>query len=95
MKAHTYLHWQTKDHKRRERMQQAGFEVFDRREIFERDNWTCGICGEPIDRTLAHPDPMSASLDHVVPIVAGGGHTRANTQASHLICNLKKWATVA
>lgn len=33
---------------------------------------------------------MSASLDHVVPMSKGGGHTYANTQCSHLKCNVDK-----
>lgn len=33
---------------------------------------------------------MMASLDHIVPMSLGGGHTYLNTQCSHLMCNLKK-----
>ena len=61
-------------------------------EIFERDGWVCQLCHEPIDSELRHPDPMAASLDHVVALVNGGTHTRANVQASHLTCNQRKWA---
>ncbi len=56
----------------------------------ERDGWTCGICHEPVDRTLRHPDPMSASHDHVVSLVKGGDHSYANSQLAHLVCNLRK-----
>lgn len=62
-------------------------ERFDPREIFERDAWTCGICGDPVDAGLAWPDPGSVSLDHIVPLAMGGEHTRANTQCAHLYCN--------
>jgi len=68
--------------------------VFDRREVFERDGWRCGLCGEPIDKGIAWPDPMSASLDHVVPISRGGKHSRANAQAAHLTCNVHKGASL-
>ncbi|NOV98223.1 5-methylcytosine-specific restriction endonuclease McrA [Isoptericola halotolerans] len=77
---------------RRARVLGAEFEVFDRVEIFERDGWVCGICDEPVDRGIAWPDPMSPSLDRVVPIARGGSHTRANTQCSHLTCNTAKGA---
>ena len=51
----------------------------------------CGICGQPIDNELKYPDPMSKSLDHIVPINLGGHpFDRANMQAAHLMCNLQK-----
>lgn len=63
-------------------------------EVFNRDNWTCGVCHEPVDSTLTYPDRMSASLDHVIPLARGGHHTYANTQCSHLVCNMLKSDTI-
>jgi hypothetical protein len=74
-------------HVRRARMAQAEIEEFDESEIFERDNWKCGICGKKIDPKLRCPDPMSKSVDHIVPVVQLGGWTRANIRAAHLGCN--------
>jgi hypothetical protein len=34
--------------------------------------------------------PLSASIDHIVPVAAGGTHTRANVQIAHLFCNQHK-----
>jgi hypothetical protein len=34
--------------------------------------------------------PLSASIDHIVSIAAGGTHTRSNVQIAHLFCNLEK-----
>jgi 5-methylcytosine-specific restriction endonuclease McrA len=34
------------------------------------------------------------SLDHVIPISAGGEHSKANTQLAHLGCNAKKQAKI-
>ena len=65
-------------------------ERFSPRAVFERDDWVCGICGEPVDPDLQWPDPMSASLDHIIPLSRSGAHTRANTQCSHLRCNISK-----
>lgn len=60
--------------------------------VFKRDGWRCGICLEQVDQALRYPDPMSASIDHVVPLAAGGAHTMANVQCSHLGCNVRRGA---
>lgn len=52
----------------------------------------CGICGEAIDRTLAAPDPLSPSIDHIVPLARGGSDLIANLQPAHLLCNKRKGA---
>ncbi|QXC61616.1 HNH endonuclease [Aquihabitans sp. G128] len=82
----------TAAHARRVRLDAATIERFDPLEIFERDEWICQLCDEPVDRALKHPDPLGASLDHVLPLAAGGGHSRANTQLAHWICNVRKGA---
>lgn len=64
----------------------------DPHDIYQRDNWTCGICGNHIDQKLEWPHPNSVSLDHIRPLSWGGGHTAENTQASHLVCNQSKGA---
>jgi len=60
-----------------------------RQEVFERDNWLCHICGELID-SIAENRLDRPSLDHVIPIAAGGTHTLDNVRASHLRCNIRK-----
>lgn len=64
-------------------------------EIFERDNWMCGICKEPINRYLRKPNWYCATLDHVLPMKCFTDtpslyHTHENVQAAHLKCNLDK-----
>lgn len=56
--------------------------------------WTgeCGICRAPLDRSVAYPDPLSKSLDHIVPLVHGGSHEQSNLQWTHIICNKRKGA---
>lgn len=61
-----------------------------RAKVLERDGFRCGLCGRGIDPKLPHPHPMSASLDHVIPVSRGGGHTVKNLQAAHLKCNMQK-----
>ena len=77
-------------HERRARLLSNDWESFDPVEIYERDGWVCGICELPVDRALAWPDPLSVSLDHIIPVSLDGPHTRANTRCSHLGCNSKR-----
>lgn len=79
-------------HSRRVRERTATVERFDHLEVYERDGWVCGLCRKPVEPDLAWPDPLSPSLDHVVPLAAGGDHSRANTQLAHWICNVRKGA---
>lgn len=60
----------------------------------DRDGDQCGICGIDIDFELSGRDPMGRSVDHVMPRSKGGAHTWANTQLTHLRCNLSKGAKV-
>jgi len=60
------------------------------RDIYERDGWRCGLCGESIDPLAAWPDQLSASLDHIIPLSKGGHHIPGNVQAAHLSCNVRK-----
>lgn len=65
-------------------------ELFASVEVYERDNWVCGLCDGEVDQSVKYPDPLSASLDHVVPLSLGGAHTRENTRCSHLVCNMRR-----
>lgn len=51
----------------------------------------CGICGKPVDKSLKYPHPLSACIDHIVP-VAKGGHPSdiENLQLAHWTCNRQK-----
>jgi 5-methylcytosine-specific restriction endonuclease McrA len=60
-----------------------------------RDGDNCGICGESIDFSVEYPDKMCPTIDHVVPIVAGGMHEMSNCQIAHFICNSRKGGRVA
>ena len=77
-------------HARRAAMYCAPYERFDAWEIGDRDGWICNLCNRSIDRSRAHPDPMSKSIDHVVPLAKGGSHVRDNVAITHLVCNIKK-----
>jgi len=60
--------------------------------FYIRDGWLCGVCGLAVNPDLRWPDPMSASLDHVVALANGGQHSAANLQTAHLVCNMRKGA---
>lgn len=61
-------------------------------EIAERDHWTCRLCSDPVDPGRIWPDPLSGSIDHIVPLSLGGGHEPTNVQLAHLRCNTAKGA---
>ena len=72
----------------------AMIDIFTNEEIFERDNWICGICGKEVDKDLKYPGRMCASLDHILPLSRGGNHTRDNVQLAHMKCNQIKSANI-
>lgn len=82
---------------RRSRVAAAERETFDPIEIFERDGWRCQVpvCRQrsrQIRSDRSWPHPLSPSVDHIIPVIEGGGHVRANVRASHLICNTSRGA---
>lgn len=83
-----------KERRRRARKAAVAHEHVTRSAVLDRDGWRCGICHDAIDPELAYPHPESASLDHIVPLASGGTHTYRNTQAAHLVCNLRKGTTM-
>jgi 5-methylcytosine-specific restriction endonuclease McrA len=74
----------------RARAHGGAVERFEVTEIYERDEWCCWICRQPVDPALCSPDPLSKSLDHVVPISERGPHARDNVRLAHAICNSRR-----
>ena len=62
------------------------------RRTIARSKPACHICGQPIDYTLDHLDPMSFVIDHVVPLAKGGADDASNVAAAHRTCNSTKRA---
>ncbi len=61
--------------------------------VFERDGWSCQICGCDTPKELRGTNHDDApELDHVVPLSRGGAHTWDNTQCACRLCNLLKGA---
>ena len=65
-------------------------DYIDPHAVFDAAGWMCGVCGDPMERTLVWPDPWSATLDHVQPVSRSGEHVEANLQPAHWICNVIK-----
>ncbi len=55
-----------------------------RKEIMERDNYTCRICGKYM------PDEVGLHIDHIVPVAKGGKTVRSNLQVLCSKCNGRK-----
>ncbi|GAB3776787.1 hypothetical protein GCM10027600_43220 [Nocardioides ginsengisegetis] len=76
-------------HRRRARIREVTVGEIDYQAL-----WTglCGICGGEMDYDLRHPDPLSKSIDHIIPLALDGPHEQANLQYAHLRCNVAKGA---
>ncbi|HTY66608.1 MAG TPA: HNH endonuclease [Alphaproteobacteria bacterium] len=55
----------------------------NRRKVYERDGYTCRYCGTPVA-------PYTATLDHLVPVAAGGSNGIDNLVTACLSCNTRK-----
>jgi 5-methylcytosine-specific restriction endonuclease McrA len=62
--------------------------------LIARDGLRCAICGEmcdPNDHSWSkYSGPKYPSIDHIIPMSKGGGHTWDNVQVAHIICNSEK-----
>lgn len=85
-------HWRRKNRRRRIDLQVVASEPYTLAEIAQRDGYCCGLCGGTVDMEVPWPDRWAPTVDHVVPLVAGGDDTRANVQLAHFVCNSRKGA---
>lgn len=73
--------------RRRARERDAWVADVNHVDVFERDHWTCQLCGKPVVRTATVPHPRAPVIDHILPLAAGGTHEPANAQCAHFLCN--------
>jgi 5-methylcytosine-specific restriction endonuclease McrA len=59
-------------------------------EIAARDRYTCGICRRRVAMTKVVPHPKAPTVDHLVPVSAGGDDVRANVRLAHFLCNSRR-----
>ena len=51
----------------------------------------CGICGQPVDKKIKPPHPLSPTVDHIIPLAKGGDPSALeNLQLAHRWCNRQK-----
>jgi hypothetical protein len=72
----------------------ASTERISRQVVFERDGWTCQLCGDAVDSRLSGRDEDGPTLDHIFPLSKGGEHTYANVQLAHKRCNTAKGSII-
>lgn len=64
--------------------------AYSRQGIFERDKWRCHICRRKTDQTKAVPHLNAPTIDHLIPLAAGGDDTAANVATACFRCNSGK-----
>lgn len=76
---------------RRRRARRRGAAVvehFSAAEIFERDFYTCYLCGYVC--ALEASSRWQPTVDHVIALDSGGNHTKDNCRTTHRCCNSAK-----
>ena len=56
-------------------------------EVYERDQWTCQLCGTATLREWVRGDLRSPTLDHIMPRSLGGSDDIGNLRTAHWLCN--------
>jgi len=65
------------------------------RALGKRDRWCCHLCGDPVPpipgaaRSLGG-SRYGATIDHIVPLIAGGRHEWSNVALAHRHCNISR-----
>ena len=75
--------------KRRSYKYNVAFTQHERREILDRDNWTCQFCNVKVHDENINNE-LKAHIDHIIPISKGGNSKPTNLQVLCRTCNLKK-----
>lgn len=63
---------------------------YTRKSIFQRDKYTCYLCGKPLNMDAQACDPDSPTIDHIIPISKGGDDIPNNIKSAHYLCNIQK-----
>ena len=86
--------WRDYSLKRRHAVRAAGKMTVDLRTLGERDGWRCywgADCVAPdlvIDYRLSGMDSLGPTIEHIVPVSAGGTNATDNLAVSHRVCNV-------
>lgn len=58
--------------------------------LIKRDGLTCAICGIQCIYGGNYLADLYPTMDHIIPLSKGGGHTWNNVQVAHRRCNISK-----
>jgi len=78
-----------KNNKRRNAKTSEQYSVAD---IVRRDGDKCHLCGKRVNMSLSGMHQMGPTVDHLLPIVAGGLDELANVRLAHRSCNVARGA---
>lgn len=81
-------------HRRRAAKAETASGPIDYGALWDACGGACPDCGARIDRAAPWGSPEFASVDHIVPLSAGGPHSQDNLRYTCLPCNLRKGAKV-
>jgi 5-methylcytosine-specific restriction endonuclease McrA len=59
-------------------------------ELGKRDRWVCHLCNRKVPQKPGKIEPTGATVDHLIPISAGGSHTWDNVALAHRSCNMAR-----
>jgi 5-methylcytosine-specific restriction endonuclease McrA len=76
--------------RRRARKRNAFVENVYRKRVFEADGYRCHLCKKKTDPMKKSPHPRSPTLDHIIPLAAGGTHEPSNCRTACFLCNALK-----
>jgi hypothetical protein len=61
-------------------------------QLGDRDAWRCHLCDRPVPRRKFAGHPLDPTIDHLIPVSAGGTGAAENLALAHLGCNSRRGA---
>lgn len=65
-------------------------EQFTVKQVGDRDGWRCHLCKRKVDPATPGTDPQGPTIDHLLPIAAGGLDELVNVALAHRSCNVRR-----
>lgn len=82
-----------RDRRHRERVAGVGLAgSITLREVADRDGWRCHICHKAVPDRESKSRSLDPTIDHLIPLAAGGEHVPENVALAHFLCNSKRGA---
>lgn len=73
--------------RRRKARVRSGHVAYRDADIHQRDGWRCHICKRVVKRGAVVPHPLAPTIDHLIPLSAGGRDAPDNVACAHFRCN--------